>query len=163
MMDDFGEAFRTAQKRAAPKRKQSGEASAAPAGNNWREHTFTAKALRTQTFAPVNFIVARLIPEGVTLLVSKPKLGKSWMVLDLCVAATMGRFTLGTIKPAQGDVLYLALEDSRRRLQGRLDKLLPTFKTEWPERLGWRQNGSAFMRAVRTRYGGGADRLKGRS
>ena len=34
----------------------------------------------------------------------------------------------------QGDVLYLALEDSQRRLQDRTTKLLP-FSSEWPENL----------------------------
>jgi hypothetical protein len=47
----------------------------------------------------------------------------------------MDRFILGTIKPAQGDVLYLALEDSKRRLQRRMTKLLPTFSGKWPDKL----------------------------
>jgi hypothetical protein len=102
---------------------------------NWREQIITAKALRTEKFAQVNFFVLGLMPEGVTLLVSKPKLGKSWLILDLCSAATTGRYTLGSIKPAQGDVLYVALEDSTRRLQRRLSKLLPSFNGEWPEGL----------------------------
>ena len=59
---------------------------------------------------------------------------------DLCIGITMNRFILGEIKPAQGDVLYLALEDSERRLQRRMAKLVPsgapwpstlTLKTEW--------------------------------
>jgi hypothetical protein len=56
-------------------------------------------------------------------------------VLDACIAATANRFTLGEIKPEQGDVLYLALEDSKRRLQRRVTKLLPTFSGKWPESL----------------------------
>jgi hypothetical protein len=40
---------------------------------------------------------------------------------------------LGDIKPTQGDVLYLALEDSQRRLKKRLDKLWP--HGDWPDRL----------------------------
>ena len=36
--------------------------------------------------------------------------------------------------PAQGDVLYLALEDSKRRLQRRMSKLLPA-GTPWPRNL----------------------------
>jgi hypothetical protein len=43
------------------------------------------------------------------------------------------RFTLGDLKPAPGDVLYLALEDGKRRLQRRITKLLPTFSGSWPE------------------------------
>jgi AAA domain-containing protein len=38
------------------------------------------------------------------------------------------------IKPAQGDVLYIALEDSQRRLKRRMAKLLPD-DGAWPERL----------------------------
>jgi hypothetical protein len=85
--------------------------------------------------------------------VSKPKLGKSWLVLDLCIAATMQRHTLGAIKPAQGDVLYLALEDSNRRLQRRLSKLLPSFSGEWPDKLTLATNWKRL-------HEGGADALR---
>ena len=51
----------------------------------------------------------------------------------MCLAAAADRFVLGDIKPAQGDVLYLALEDSQRRLKKRLDKLWP--RGDWPDRL----------------------------
>jgi hypothetical protein len=135
MTDDFEKGYREARARVASKGKADGESRTAPVGDSWREHTVTVKTLRTEKFAPVNFIVPDLIPEGVTLLVSKPKLGKSWLVLDLCIAGTMHRYTLGTIKPAQGDVLYVALEDSNRRLQRRLSKLLPSLNGEWPDRL----------------------------
>lgn len=96
------------------------------------ERVFTADALQTMTFPPLNFILPGIIPEGATLLASKPKLGKSWLVLDLALATAAGRLTLGELKPVPGDVLYLALEDGKRRLQRRLDKLLPTFSGTWP-------------------------------
>lgn len=88
------------------------------------------------TFEPIAWIVREIIPaEGVTLLCSRPKFGKSWFAYELCIGATMDRFILGEIKPAQADVPYLALEDSKRRLQRRMTKLLPTFTGKWPERL----------------------------
>ena len=97
---------------------------------------FTAEQLQTMTFPPLEWALPQIIPaEGVTLLCSKPKFGKSWLAYDLCIAATMDRFTLGTYKPAQGDVLYLALEDSKRRLQRRMQKLLPAFTGTWPDKL----------------------------
>ena len=74
----------------------------------------------------------RFVPEGATLLVSRPKFGKSWFVLDIAIAIAAGRFTLGQLKPVQGDVLYLALEDGPRRLQRRITKLLPSFSGSWP-------------------------------
>ena len=96
---------------------------------------FSAAALQTMTFPPLNFILPGLVPEGATLLVSRPKLGKSWLVLDIAIATAASRFTLGELKPSAGDVLYLALEDGRRRLQRRITKLLPTFSITWPQGL----------------------------
>src|SRR5262249_32721819 len=88
------------------------------------------------TFPPLSSIVPNIITaEGVTLFCSKPKFGKSWLAYDVSIACTTESYTLGNIKPAQGSVLYLALEDSKRRLQRRMTKLLPTFGATWPERL----------------------------
>jgi hypothetical protein len=102
----------------------------------WKVGSFSAKELQSMTFPPLSWIVPNIIPaEGVTLLCSKPKFGKSWLAYDISIACTTDRYTLGTIKPAQGDVLYLALEDSKRRLQRRMGKLLPTFAAPWPGRL----------------------------
>jgi AAA domain len=96
---------------------------------------FNAAALQTMTFPPLKFILPGLVPEGATLLVSRPKFGKSWLVLDIAIATAASRFTLGELKPSTGDVLYLALEDGRRRLQRRITKLLPTFSGTWPTRM----------------------------
>ena len=32
---------------------------------------------------PISYVVPMLIPEGVTILAGKPKIGKSWWALDL--------------------------------------------------------------------------------
>ena len=96
---------------------------------------FTSAALQTMTFPPLKFILPGLVPEGATLLVSRPKFGKSWLALDIAIATAADRFTLGTLKPSAGDVLYLALEDGRRRLQRRITKVLPTFSIAWPQGL----------------------------
>jgi hypothetical protein len=116
--------------------KHDSDGNTPPKQPTWKSGSFTAKELQSVQFPPVSWIVPNIIPaEGVTLLCSKPKFGKSWLTYDLCIASTMDRFTLGTIKSAQGDVLYLALEDSKRRLQRRMIKLLPTFGAPWPEKL----------------------------
>jgi hypothetical protein len=103
-----------------------------PPAKPWNERLLKAKVLKTKIFEPLRYVLPDIIPEGATLLVSRPKLGKSWLVLDLAIATAAGRFTLGDLKPSQGAVLYLALEDSERRLQRRMDKLL---LGEWPEEL----------------------------
>lgn len=69
--------------------------------------------------APTKFCAETLIPQGLCILAGAPKIGKSWLVLDLCVKVAKGESFLGqpTIK---GTVLYLCLEDSLRRIQERL-------------------------------------------
>ena len=102
---------------------------------DWRAKIVMASDLQAMTFTPVRHIVPGYISEGATIIAGKPKVGKSWMTLDLGLAATADRFTLGTLKPTQGDVLYLALEDNSRRLKGRMAKLWPSSDARWPTRL----------------------------
>ena len=115
----------------------------ATAKASWLDHVYTAAQLQRQTFPPVSYCVPHLIPEGLTMIAGKPKIGKSWLALDICIAVAAGRFCLGDRKPAQGDVLYAAMEDNPRRLQRRIDRLLSPFSAQWPERLtltnSWRR------------------------
>jgi hypothetical protein len=126
--------------RAAPRppRPPGGSAGGLTASSEsvkWRDGTFTGADLKNASFEPLAFLARNIIPlQGVTLLCSKPKFGKSWLAYDLCIGCAADRFILGEIKPAQGDVLYLALEDSKRRLRARMDKLL-TPGSKWPEHL----------------------------
>jgi len=93
----------------------------------------SAETLMTLTFSPIKYVVPGVIVEGLTLLAGKPKLGKSWLLLHMAIAVARGGFTLGDIHCAEGDVLYLALEDNLRRLQARMTKLLGL--QQWPDRL----------------------------
>src|SRR6476660_2856589 len=80
---------------------------------SWNEGLITADALQSKQFKPVRIILPDLIPEGTTILAGKPKVGKSWLALDVCMAvADENRFVLGDRRPIHGDVLYLALEDN---------------------------------------------------
>jgi hypothetical protein len=109
----------------------------------WRDHVFTAADLQRRTFPPIAFVIPEIIPEGLTILAGRPKVGKSWLALDIGIAIAAGRYCLGERKPTQGAVLYGALEDNPRRLQWRIDKLLSPFSTEWPAGLtlanSWRR------------------------
>jgi hypothetical protein len=89
-----------------------------------KPETVTAADLMAAELPPVRWGVRGVLPEGVTLLAGKPKLGKSWLALGLCVAVAAGGMALGTREVERGEVLYLALEDNRRRLQKRLGKML---------------------------------------
>lgn len=94
--------------------------------------TVSARQLQQTDFPPVHWIVRDLIPEGVTLLAGKPKLGKSFLALQLGYAVASGGEVLG--RPAtEGSVLYAALEDKKRRLKSRLKKMTQSSE-DWPER-----------------------------
>lgn len=86
--------------------------------------TFTAFELANKEFPAVRWVVPNLIPEGTMLLAGKPKMGKSWFALQLCIAVATGEKALEEIEVDRGEALYLALEDNERRLQDRLNKLL---------------------------------------
>jgi hypothetical protein len=60
-----------------------------------------------------------VIDEGLTLLGGKKKLGKSWLCLQIAQAVATGATCLGRAV-TQGSVLYICLEDGRRRLRSRL-------------------------------------------
>ena len=94
------------------------------AQKNGKPETFTAANLMALELPEARWAVPGIVPEGVTLLVGKPKLGKSWLTLGLGVATATGGVAVGTKRVEQGECLYLALEDNRRRLQKRLTKLL---------------------------------------
>ncbi len=79
----------------------------------------TADQLLTTEFADPPWIVDGLLPAGYTLLAGKPKVGKSWLALQLAQAVSCGGMFLG-IRCQQQRVLYLALEDGHRRLQKRM-------------------------------------------
>jgi AAA domain-containing protein/bifunctional DNA primase/polymerase-like protein len=65
-----------------------------------------------------------VLPEGCTLLSGKPKAGKSYLALGLGLAVATGGKALGVIPCEHGRVLYLALEDNKKRLQKRMRELL---------------------------------------
>ncbi len=70
----------------------------------------------------VEYIVNGLLPVGVTNVAGRPKIGKSWWILQLFVAASYGLPFLGFAAPKL-KCYYLALEDSKGRLIDRLKKV----------------------------------------
>lgn len=88
--------------------------------------------LRLAIFPPLAHIAGEIIVEGLTLLAARPKVGKTWMALEIAIAVATGGNCLGELQCEQGEVLFLALEDNRRRMQRRTTKLLGAHKAEWP-------------------------------
>lgn len=93
------------------------------ANDNTPSGGIDAETLLGMDFPPVSYIVDGYVAEGLTILAGRPKLGKSWLALGFCVAVAAGGTALGS-DCEEGDVIYLALEDNRRRLKERLEVVL---------------------------------------
>lgn len=72
--------------------------------------------------------VPGLLPAGLTICGGRPKVGKSWLGLQLALAVAGGGQALDTRAEA-GRVLVLALEDPPRRIRERM------VRQKWPEAL----------------------------
>jgi len=49
------------------------------------------ETLMDMKLLPTKFCVDTLLPQGVTILGGVPKIGKSWLVLDLCIRIAKGK------------------------------------------------------------------------
>lgn len=99
------------------------------------------ETLLAEQFVVPHWVVRDLLPEGLILLGGKPKQGKSWFCLSAALTIAAGGRVLDRYQTTQGGVLYLALEDTRPRLQERLKQLLTSrtttatgieFALSWP-------------------------------
>ena len=78
--------------------------------------------LGLRIFPEMQYAVRPILPEGLILWAGRPKGNKSWTALDLVYCVQNGLDFLGH-KTIQGDCLYLSLEDNKRRLKSRQEKL----------------------------------------
>lgn len=102
----------------------------------------SSEILSTDYPEPI-WIVEDILTEGVSLVVGRPKTGKSWLVLQIAGRVSMGMNLFDdTYATQKGRVLFLALEDTERRLRHRMDRLgtfdTPnlSFATTWPADAG---------------------------
>lgn len=100
---------------------------------------WTGSDLAEATIPPLKWIVPDLLPQGLFLLVGLFKLGKSWLVLALCLAVATGKTFLGRYHVKQGRVLYLALEDGPRRIKSRAAKMGATLPPGLLVAFDWRR------------------------
>ncbi|WP_194842966.1 AAA family ATPase [Agrobacterium tumefaciens] len=87
--------------------------------------TNTMDLMRKQ-FPAVRWIVKDYVAEGFSVLAGRQKLGKTWLALDFAIAVATGGYAMGSIACAQGDVLYIDLENGERRINGRIATLFPS-------------------------------------
>jgi hypothetical protein len=92
-----------------------------------------AHEFESKEYQPLEYIAYDILPEGLVLLAGAPKIGKSFMALDLALTACSGgkRKFLGKYTvPEDMECLYFAAEDVGRRIH---DRIL-SFKENIP---GW--------------------------
>lgn len=85
----------------------------------------TAKQLLSSAKVKIPWLVEGLFPkEGVGILAGHPKIGKSWLTLDLAITASYGGLWLNKFPVVPGHVLYIDEESSQDMLGSRFLKLL---------------------------------------
>lgn len=84
----------------------------------------TAVELLALNIPPMRWAIEGLMPEGVTLLVAAPKIGKSWMAYQAGIAVAAGGVAFSYKRVEKGEALLLMLEDTKRRAKSRIGQLL---------------------------------------
>lgn len=81
----------------------------------------------------VRWIVEALLPEGLTLLVSRPKNKKTLSAMHIAEAVRRGETVFGFFRvQTPGAVLFLALEDNARRIRKRSQSIVGAFDYRKP-------------------------------
>jgi hypothetical protein len=118
-LSPFGQTSDQQQHTDRDSRGQQGHLQATRPRTSW-----TAAELLAEEFSEPRWAVPGIVPEGCILLAGPPKVGKSWLTLGLGLSVASGGKALGRLDVPAGPVLYLALEDTPRRLKARLLKML---------------------------------------
>ena len=73
----------------------------------------------TTDFPDPVWIIPNLLPAGLAIFAGRPKVGKSWLALQISHSVSTGGMIFGH-QVEKGRVLYLALEDNSRRVKNRM-------------------------------------------
>lgn len=101
------------------------------------KNRWTVAELLEAKFQEPKWIIPDLFPAGLSILGGRPKMGKSYFMLQTASAVGSGGIVLNKVVE-KGRVLYLALEDSASRLKKRIMEMgIPadtdiTFQLNWP-------------------------------
>ena len=85
-------------------------------------NTVSYNELMEETLPSRNTVIEGLLSTGVYLLVGAPKIGKSFLVAQVAYRVSTGTDLWG-YRVHGGTVLYLALEDDKKRLQERMARM----------------------------------------
>lgn len=96
----------------------------APKDTNTQQlKSYSAAEIIKTDYGKLEILINGLLHAGFALLVAAPKVGKSWLALSFCISISAG-LPFWSMETNKAGALYLALEDSFRRVQSRLKNLL---------------------------------------
>ena len=67
---------------------------------------------------PINWAIENILPEGMCIIAALPKIGKSWLALQIAIAVENALEVLD-FKVKKGRALYCAYEDNKKRIKRR--------------------------------------------
>ena len=68
----------------------------------------SAAKLMNQPFSPTEYVAKGLLPNGLSILGGAPKIGKSWLVLDLCMRFIRNE-AINTVRRSHG---FFSIEET---------------------------------------------------
>ena len=57
--------------------------------------TRSCEEIMTTVYKPIEFVIDELVAQGLYILAGAPKVGKSWLALDMCLSIAKGESVLG--------------------------------------------------------------------
>jgi hypothetical protein len=112
----------------------------------------SAADLYAGNIVPLRELLEGVMWDGLSMLIARPKTGKSWLMLQIAIAIAGGPSVKGLTVLDHGPVLYGAFEEPAARTMGRLRKLAAS--GNWSKDLHFVYNLLPLM-------GGGAEQLAG--
>ena len=84
---------------------------------------FSSLELSKMEFPDPEWVAEGIIPEGLTILAGKQKVGKSFFTLELATAVSTGTPFLGEFACKKRGVLYVSLEENKKNIADRLNTI----------------------------------------
>ena len=89
--------------------------------------TRSCEEIMTTVYKPIEFVIDGLLAQGLYILAGAPKVGKSWLALDMCLSIAKGESVLGQ-KTLQGTALYFSVMSES--IGNGLEEQIESFKIE---------------------------------
>lgn len=137
-----------------PKDTDAGDRAGRGEQKHWSDGLWSIDDLLAHEFPEPTWTIPDLLPTGLGVFGGRPKMGKSFLALQLAVSVATGGKFLGR-DANKGNVLYIALEDPERRIQDRVQKQYRETGANMDVRFEWEplheQGGTDLYAAVNER------------